>query len=170
MDKETYNLALKFNFIGMAILLLGMAVAFSSCERGVFYDKSQKIQDREWSMHKYYAFEVDFPDTIQTYDFYITFRHSVNYPNRNIFFFLRTYYPDSTITRQDTIECFLSDDYGRWLGKDNGNLRDVKMRFATGVNLPVQGKYKFEIRHAARDSILKYVADIGLCITTQDAR
>lgn len=170
MDKEMYYRVSNFGFIGIVLLWLSMAIFVSSCERGVFYDESQKIQDREWSMHKYYVFEVDFPDTIQTYDFYITFRHSVDYSYRNMFFFLRTYYPDSTITRQDTIECFLADDYGHWLGKDNGDLRDVKMRFAAGIKLPMQGKYKFEIRQASRDSILRDVADIGLCIATKDVR
>lgn len=170
MNKVVRNSFTLMKFFLLPSLLSVMLFIFTSCEREVFYDESQKIPNRTWSMHQFYPFEVDFQDTVSTYDFYLTFRHTVDYPNRNIFFFLRTYYPDSGITRQDTIECFLADDYGHWLGKDNGDVRDVRMKFASGIKLPMQGKYKFELRHASRDSILTYIADVGIRILNHEIK
>jgi gliding motility-associated lipoprotein GldH len=65
------------------------------------------------------AFEFDVEDSLSEYNFTVNVRHRANYPYQNMWLFVQQISPDSSIVN-DTIEFYLADNRGKWLGKGIG--------------------------------------------------
>lgn len=137
---------------------------FASCNPNVVYDENKKINEKGWNMNDRVEFDVDVKDTLRLYDFAINLRNTVEYPNCNIFLFIKTTYPDGSITKCDTVECYLAYLDGTWTGKGSGRIKDNRFWFTQNVVFPQKGKYRFEIQQATRDTNLVGISDIGLHI------
>ena len=64
----------------------------------------------------------------------------------------------------DTLECILADEKGKWLGTGIGDIYDNQIPFKKNVLFPKKGKYKFEIEQGMRTDIVPLIMDIGLRI------
>ncbi len=136
---------------------------FCSCDQKRVFEKNSAITDGIWDINEKPSFEVDVKDTISSQSFYINLRNSGAYPYSNIFIFVETLFPDSTKAR-DTVECFLTDTHGKWLGKGSGDIWDNQILFKKGVVFPKSGKYTFTLQHGMRVDELKEIMDVGLRI------
>lgn len=148
-----------FKLFSCAILCL----LFSSCDQKRVFEKNIPISDGIWNVDEKPFFELDVQDTISTQNFYINLRNSGAYPYSNVFIFIETLFPDSTIAK-DTVECFLADTHGKWLGKGSGDIWDNQVLFKKGVVFPKPGKYKFTFQQGMRSDELKEILDVGLRI------
>jgi gliding motility-associated lipoprotein GldH len=81
----------------------------------------------------------------------------------NLFLFLKTYYPNFEFSR-DTLECFLSDETGRWFGRGGSSVKNCIWLFKGNVVFPQKGHYKFEFIHGMRTENLKNIMDLGMKI------
>lgn len=100
--------------------LLSFSLFLTSCNPDVVFDQNKKINEKGWNMNERIEFEVEITDTLRLYDFAINLRNTTDYPNSNIFFFIKTIYPDGSITKSDTVECYLAYMDGTWTGKEVG--------------------------------------------------
>ncbi|MFA6199964.1 MAG: gliding motility lipoprotein GldH [Bacteroidales bacterium] len=151
----------------MKKILLGfilLSFLFTSCNPDVVYDENKKVNEKGWNMNDRVEFDVNIKDTLRLYDFAINLRNTIEYPNCNIFFFIKTTYPDGSITRCDTVECYLAYLDGPWTGKGSGRIKDNRFWFTKNVVFPQKGKYRFEIQQATRDTNLVGIANVGLHI------
>ena len=64
----------------------------------------------------------------------------------------------------DTLECILADEKGKWLGNGLGDIYDNQILFKKNVRFPLAGKYTFEIQHGMRADIVPLIMDVGLRI------
>lgn len=135
----------------------------SSCDQKRVFEKNTPISEGIWNMDEKPSFEIDVKDTISSHSFYINLRNSGAYPYSNIFVFVETLFPDSSKAR-DTVECFLADNAGKWLGKGSGDIWDNQILFKKGVVFPRSGQYKFILQHGMRTDELKEIMDVGLRI------
>ncbi|MDR0971767.1 MAG: gliding motility lipoprotein GldH [Bacteroidales bacterium] len=147
-----------------SLFLSIIAILFFCCNNNIVYDETQKVNEKGWNMNEKKIFKVDIQDTIQRYDFAINLRNTTQYKNSNIFFFIKTIYPDNSITLCDTIECYLTYLDGSWVGKGSGRLKDNRFWFSHSVTFPQKGEYVFEIQQATRDTNLIGISDIGIHI------
>lgn len=86
----------------------------------------------------------------------IYMRHTERYPYQNMWLFVG----DSLHT--DTIEFYLADDRGQWLGDRNHGFIEMPVLLEENKHFPDTGIYHMQIRHGMRDSVLRGVTDIGL--------
>lgn len=142
------------------LFLLILAMALTSCDKSVVFEKYVSIPEETWNADSLAEFNINVTDTTKAYNLYVNVRNTVYYPYQNIYFFIDVYSP-SGATLRDTLECYLADEKGKWLGKGNGNLRDNRFGYRTGVKFSTAGNFRFDIQQAMRVQKLKGIANIG---------
>ena len=142
--------------------ILCFSLVLASCTSKSF-NKRVVISEAEWPVENRIAFDVPIEDTLSGYYFGMELRHLENYRYSNLFLFLRTTFPNGTITR-DTIECTLASPEGRWLGKSSGSMRDLRITLNENLQFPISGIYHFEIEQAMREPVLNGISDIGIFV------
>lgn len=136
---------------------------FSSCDKNRIFDDYKGIPDNNWSSSNVIKFEVDITDIEVPTNFYINVRNADGYPFNNLFLFIKTTFPDGKMSN-DTLECILADENGKWQGSGMGDIYDNQIPFKKNVRFPAAGKYTFEIQHGMRTDIIPLIMDIGLRI------
>jgi gliding motility-associated lipoprotein GldH len=64
----------------------------------------------------------------------------------------------------DTIEFFLADPTGKWLGSGLGSVNSMLLPYRTNIKFPQRGIYTFEFKQGMRQEELKGIMDVGLRI------
>ncbi len=137
--------------------ILGLAaVALSACSSRTVYSRFIPIPSEQWHMDSIARFDYAISDTTTDYRVLVYVRHTERYPYQNMWLFLG----DST--RQDTIEFYLADDRGRWLGDQRHGFIEMPVLYEEHVHYADTGMYRLEIAHGMRDSLLRGITDIGV--------
>lgn len=136
---------------------------FVSCDRSVFYDRQQAVDEHGWLPSDQLDYEVEVADTTTIYNFLVAVRNSITYPYSNTFLFLNTSFPDGSVA-YDTLEFPLADASGRWLGRRTGRYVDTRFYFRRNARFPMVGHYRFTITNGMRDSAITGLKDIGFRI------
>ena len=147
----------------IAPLLLLLLALCAGCDRKVFFSDDQRVDERGWSLEDKLYYDVEVTDLHQLYTFYIDLRIANDYPYDRAFFFINTTFPDGSIAA-DTLGCPLAAPDGQWYGKRSGGYVDNRYIFKPAVRFPMQGKYRFEVQHAMRDTAIHGVKNVGLRI------
>jgi gliding motility-associated lipoprotein GldH len=145
-----------------AFLLLSV-LFFSSCNDNRIFEENKEIPESGWDSSNAVSFSVDIKDPATPANFYINVRNADGYPYSNLFLFVRTKFPDGKQSN-DTLECMLADENGKWIGKGIGDIYDNRIPFKRNVRFPLPGTYIFEIRQGMRNSSVPLIMDIGLRI------
>ena len=143
------------------IILLFSAFALSSCDRNGVYEENINTSNNLWAENNVAKFIAPLADTVSYHNIYINIRNTTDYPNCNIFLFIATTSPAGA-TQIDTIECYLADDQGKWLGKGFGYIRDSQIPYKRNIRFPQKGNYKFEIKQAMRTDSLSGISSVGV--------
>ena len=144
----------------VGVLLLG-------CSDNVVYDNSVRVANPVWNRDSIASFDVNITDTLSDYQSAILIRNSGDYMYQNLWLFVTEIAPDSTITC-DTIEYYLADNYGRWLGSGIGSLYTSLYYFKENLNYSQVGVYRYEIRQGMRDEELKGITNVGIQIRSKE--
>ncbi|MBO6306562.1 MAG: gliding motility lipoprotein GldH [Paludibacteraceae bacterium] len=143
----------KLIFIGIMCLA---GVLLNACSKGVVYSRFHPIPSEEWHMDSVVRFDYAITDTATDYRVLVYVRHTERYPYQNMWLFLG----DST--HRDTIEFYLADDRGQWLGDRRHGFIEMPVLYGESVHYPDTGFYYMEIVHGMRDSLLRGVMDVGM--------
>ncbi|MHC1703713.1 MAG: gliding motility lipoprotein GldH [Tenuifilaceae bacterium] len=150
---------LRFKII---IIIISLFLA-ASCDRNGVFEKNIDTENNIWNIADIAKFEVTIADTISYQNIFINIRNTTDYPNSNLYLFIKTVAP-SGASQLDTLEYFVSDEYGKWLGKGFGQLRDNRFPYKQNIRFSSKGNYQFEVQQAMRTDQLKGIASIGLRI------
>lgn len=150
-------------FIFSSTLFLLCVLLFYSCDNKRIFEKNQEIPESGWNSNTVLKYDVDITDPATTANFYINVRNADGYPYSNLYLFIKTTFPNGKMSN-DTLECILADDKGKWLGSGMGDIYDNQIPFKRNVRFPLAGKYSFEIQHGMRTEVLPLIMDIGLRI------
>lgn len=108
-------------------------------------------------------FDYNIEDPASRYDVYIHVRHRNDYPYQNMWVFMESGAADSAaIAQKDTIEFYLADDFGKWLGTGAGALKEMTVLYRQNVLYPDSGSYTLQLKQGMRDSLLRGVSEVGL--------
>jgi len=77
--------------------------------------------------------------------------------------FIKTVFPNGKFSN-DTLECVLADEKGKWLGTGLGDIYDNQIPFKRNVRFPMAGTYRFEIEQGMRTETVPLIMDVGLRI------
>lgn len=138
----------------LVILLAGM---FTSCRHNIVYSEFISIPSGEWSIDSLPRFDFAIEDNKTSYDIILYVRHTERYPYQNMWLFVQ-----DNRQHSDTIEFYLADDRGRWLGDKHHGFIEMPVLYESNYHFPDTGKYCISVQHGMRDSVLRGVMDIGV--------
>lgn len=153
------------------IMILGCVICLlSACTtdiiysnfRPIVYDDSTITHTGQWHKDSIISFDYQIADTSADYSVLIYVRHTERYPYQNMWLFV------SNGTHSDTIEFYLADDRGQWLGADKNGFIEMPILFDASRHYPDTGFYQLSIQHGMRDTLLRGVMDVGLEIAVSD--
>ena len=151
MKKFTiFNLQFK---IGLFALL---TILFPSCRNNIVYSQFSSIPLGEWHIDSTAHFDYTIADEMADYRMIVYVRHKENYPYQNMWLFL------DNGERRDTIEFYMADDRGRWLGDQHHGFVEMPVLIEDNYHFADAGTYYLNIQHAMRDTLLRGITDVGL--------
>ena len=140
----------------LVIALIALTVSLTSCRRDIVYSQFVSIPSEKWQIDSVAHFEYAITDTDNDYRMLVYVRHTERYPYQNMWLFVG----DSL--HRDTIEFYLADDRGKWLGNKHHGFIEMPVLLEENYHFADTGKYFLTVQHGMRDSILRGVTDIGL--------
>lgn len=133
-----------------------------SCSQNEVFFQYRAVPAKGWDKDSLLVFEYTIQDTVSAYDVFVHVRHYGNYPYQNFWLFMQNTDAKGN-TMKDTIECYLADDFGKWLGTGNA-IKELPIYYKRQIHLPDSGTYHMTIGHGMRDSLLVGIKEIGLRI------
>ena len=146
-----------------------VSVFIVACNTNEVYFKYKAIDVKGWSKDSLYTFDIPITDTLATYNVYVNVRNIGDYPYQNLWLFLNKMSPDS-VQVNDSIECYLADNRGKWLGKGVGSIFEMPVLYQQKVHFKNAGVYQYKIVHGMRDTILLGINDIGMRVEKMENR
>ena len=138
----------------MRILLFFLVVGFVSCQNENKKEVYHSFNSNTWNTDSIVSFELDNIDTTSSYDLYLMVRHTTNFKFQNLFLFT------NFENHQDTLELFLSEKSGRWLGKGFGEIKELKIRIKENVNFKENQDQIFSVEQAMRYEDLEKIINL----------
>ena len=148
------------NIIFGIVLLLGTLL---SCDNNRIFEENISIPNKEWTVDYKPTFDFEIQDTTLFYNFYINLRNNTDYPYSNLYLFVNSHLPDGSMAT-DTLEVYLADREGKWLGKGLGKIKESRFFLKQNLVFPHKGEYSIEIEQAMRTEKLIGIEDIGIRI------
>jgi gliding motility-associated lipoprotein GldH len=131
------------------------------CSKNDVFFQYQNIESKGWNKDSLYTFDITVQDTLTAYNLYVNIRNKGEYPYQNLWLFLNKTNPDST-QMKDSIECYLADQRGKWLGFGVGSIKEMSVLYQQNIRFKSPGIYRYKIVHGMRDTILIGINDIGM--------
>lgn len=154
---------MKFSKIFFFASLLFIAVFSVSCISNVIFDETISVEQSGWYKNDIARFDVVIEDSVNSFDYYLNIRNTIDYRFSNLYVFMNTTYPNGNISR-DTVEFVLADKSGKWFGNGWGEIKDNSILLVQGIKFPLKGAYTFQIQQAMRVDTLMGISDIGIRI------
>jgi len=126
----------------------------------MLYEHNEGFANNTWAYEDAKTFSFDITDSLIPVKLSINLRTTANYPYSNIYLFVHSNYPNG-YSDIDTLEFFLADPTGKWLGDNSGNIVENRALLSKGL-FPATGTYTFKLEQAMRNDSLPEIIDIGL--------
>lgn len=143
-----------------------VAISSISCQRGELYSHYEALPISGWEADSVVDFTFSANDTISPYQLVLSVRHFETYPYQNIWLFTELYEGEEVV-KSDTLEFYLANQRGQWLGNGFGNRKEMPMLYRQGYRFPHSGEYRVRVKHGMRQQSLRGVSDIGLIVTQE---
>ena len=161
VEKKAMNRFVKYLF-GLIV-----AIVMVACNSDIVYDGSVRVANPTWHADSVARFEIAIEDTALDYQSGILIRNSGDYAYQNLWLFITEIAPDSTVTC-DTVQYFLADNYGRWLGSGIGSLYTNVYYYEEDLHYSQSGTYTYLIEQGMREEELKGITNIGVQILIKE--
>ncbi|MDR2684976.1 MAG: gliding motility lipoprotein GldH, partial [Prevotellaceae bacterium] len=136
-------------------------IVFFACNKSVIYSEFYVVPEFVgWSKDSVFTFGFDVEDTVLTYELDFLVRNTDNFPNQNLWLEIVKEHDGKIFI--DSVNVFLSDDYGRWRGKGIGSYYDSQLIYKQNVKFYKSGRYTYKIRHLMRVEQLFGIKSFGL--------
>lgn len=132
-----------------------------SCKNNDIYLKYHTIISEGWNKDSVQTFNISISDVNVSYNVFVNIRNRGEYPYQNLWLFLNKISPDKTVVN-DTIECYLADQNGKWLGVGTGSVYDMPVLYEQNIHFKSPGTYQYKIIQGMRDDLLIGINDIGM--------
>ena len=118
-------------------LWIGLCTAFFliNCRRDIVHSQFVSIPSEKWQIDSVAHFEYAITDTDNDYRMLVYVRHTERYPYQNMWLFVG----DSL--HRDTIEFYLADDRGKWLGNKHHGFIEMPVLLEENYHFADTGKY-----------------------------
>ena len=146
----------------VTVYILLSIITLLSCKTNV-YDDIKNVQNNKLTYNDTISFDINITTINKAYNVYINIENTDNYKYSNLFLFVYITSPNNN-TIIDTIDIFMADYNGKWVGKSEGENYFGNYLFKQAVVFPKKGIYKTSIVQGMRDDTLKGISKIGLSV------
>ncbi|MEN9640083.1 MAG: gliding motility lipoprotein GldH [Bacteroidota bacterium] len=143
------------------------SILLISCDDSVVFEENKTIDGGVWKNTENVHMQFNISDTVSFHDFYINFRNGEEYAYSNIYVFMEMEFPNAKKSI-DTINCYLADPTGKWLGTGVGSLYDQRFKIRHRKQFPLAGRYTVTIRQAMRTPELEGIYDVGFRVAKSE--
>ena len=147
---------MKQSYAWFIIVLTTLALSFASCGSNVVYSRFSPMKSGEWHQDSVVNFDYSIADKETSYQMIVYVRHTERYPYQNMWLFV------DNAGQTDTIEFYLADDRGRWLGDRHHGMIEMPVLMEDAKLFPDTGVYRLSVRQGMRDTLLRGITDVGL--------
>lgn len=147
------------------LLMVLVSFFLNSCGKDTLYHTYHSLPLYGWGRVDTLCYEYLATDSLGegTGMVMVEVRHRSDYPYRNLPMLLQVLQPDSTLMCSDTLQLFLADGEGQWLGSGFGSLYQAPS-LPVGRFLFSSGTYSLRLNHLLPDSLVRGVNDVGIRI------
>jgi gliding motility-associated lipoprotein GldH len=139
-----------------------------SCNKQEIYYRFHEIKNVEWAQDDTLFFDIDSTlyELDRPYRLSIEVTNNVNYPYRNIWFFMQTDIDSDSVFTDTSKQFQLADEFGKWKGSGFGSLFQTSLP-AGDIVFRQKRNYRIKIEHGMRDEPLKGIEKVGIKISKQ---
>ena len=152
------------------ILILGIVVAFVSCDSNSFFDQYISLKKNSWSLADSLDFKVQISDTLSRNNVFINIRNNKEYQFSNLYLITHVDFPNGKKI-VDTLQYEMTDKNGKFLGNGISEIKHSKLLLKENIIFPISGQYSISIWQAMRRNgavkginKLHGISDVGLRI------
>ena len=146
--------------INLLVIVTMLLLGFTSCDADTIYESNQNFENNTWTYEDAKEFSFEIKDSATLAKVSLNFRNTIDYQYSNIYMYLHMTYPNG-YEHTDTLEFFIAQPNGKWLGECTGTVVENKALIAQGrFNDP--GIYTYKIEQAMFNDGLEEMLDIGL--------
>ncbi|MCQ2345403.1 MAG: gliding motility lipoprotein GldH [Paludibacteraceae bacterium] len=151
-------------------IVLSLALILSlltACNKhNTVYIEFRTPEANGWNKDSIYSFPFAISDTAIGYDIMLYLRHTECYPYQNMWLFVSRCDAGQTIPyMRDTLEFYLADDRGQWLGNGRNGLIEMPVIYEQNLHFKDTGTYTLRLQQGMRMDILPGINDIGVEVT-----
>lgn len=144
------------------LLLALISILTIGCQRGLVYSEFESIPSYGWEADSVLLYMPQITDSLCDYELQIILRHTNQYAYQNLWFFVDIK-KDSLLIRRDTIESYLADDHGNWLGAGM-QIYELPLMYMDDFKFNQAGIYEMSIQQGMREDTLRAITDVGMKI------
>ena len=125
-----------------------------ACQNNKTQYQYHSFEHEKWNTDSVIIFNFENVDTTSSYDAHLKIRHSVDYQFQNLFLF------SELDEQKDTLEIFLSEKSGKWLGKGFGDIKEVDVLILKDIRFNNVNKNSFSFEMAMRHNSLEKITEL----------
>jgi len=151
------------------LFILLFSFLFVCCDSNSVFDKYKSVPNK-WHKDSIISFKVIPPDSINTYNLFVTLRTTNDYKFNNLFLIVGMNFPNGKVLK-DTLEYKMAKPNGELLGTGFSDVKENKLWYKEQVVFEESGEYTVNIQQAMRENgkvngviDLEGITDIGFRI------
>jgi gliding motility-associated lipoprotein GldH len=149
--------------ISAVFIVIVFVMAFTACNRYTLYESSIEFREQWWHKDSALVFKPVVEDTSQVINIGFSLEHNNDYPYSNLWLFVDVTSPDGE-KQTDTIEYFLAEPDGHWIGKGSNKKRTLFWLYRKEVKLSSPGQLTFSVTQGMRREKLPGIKSFSLWI------
>lgn len=139
----------------------------TSCNDREIYSQYRILKDARWPQEDIVVFDID--STLVKpgvrYNISLELTNNINYPYQNIWLFVKDNMNRPDSMEVSSIEAYLADDKGKWLGGGSWSLFQLTVPYKKDVMFPDKRNYQIRVSQGMRDEMLDGIERVGLKIS-----
>lgn len=139
-----------------------LCLLLAGCGSDTVYSHFADVPAGGWDKDSVYAFDYPIADSTACYQILLYVRHTEIYPYQNMWLFV------GDGSRQDTIEFYLANDRGEWLGNGKSGIIEMPVLYEERVQFERGGEHRITLQHGMREERLKGIESVGVEIIRND--
>lgn len=147
-----------------ALFALGICVLFASCGPSPEQSYYREVGEAGWGADSVYTFSFS-PSSAARSDVFFYIQHTNDYPNANLYLFIRTDSPNGQ-KRFDTINYPIASPRGEWYGRGLGENKAILLPYLRNVEMEEKGQYTISVRQGMRYRELPGIIEVGIQVFT----
>lgn len=130
------------------LFIVSGLILLVSCDEKRIVDQYESLPNR-WHKDSAVTFNVQAPDTVQTYNLFLNLRNNSDYAFSNLFLITEMRFPNGKVV-SDTLEYSMTTPAGEWLGTGFGEVKENKLWYKENIRFTEEGDYTINIQQAMR--------------------